>query len=458
MRKDWISYKPVIADDREAIVDRDELEQAVRCSVCLQVPQHPVALKSCMHRMCKACFDENWRKRTSINRKCMVREVYCPTCKEPIPAARMAQADPEFEALLHAVFGGGAAVPRADSAASGVDGDDGSEAAGDEDEEDEIATLMFAAQARMKGERQVRRRYPGRTRSLIARLQTTIRAPSQTFFAHSHTGRRASRAASGAAAALSPGAGAQDAASPPPVAGMKRTRSLMSSTPTNPRDDSTPAAGAGDAGSASAGSAARPTPAAATASGDAAEGTAGDLMVAIVPHELEERAPRCGIGRVRVAPGTTLRQLRLHLWSRMSDPAYAEPADDADRCGHVAIPPSADEIRLYLAPLALPAPAAVAATSSGEGDSDDDEDDDTSALPSVVRRAVDPDSDGHVTVADLFAELHSAMPAASTVPMVTLAYMVTAPLPPGITLDAARLPVKGATASPAAKRRRGGEG
>lgn len=67
-----------------------DFEAEFKCCVCQQIPNVTSINPDCMHRMCKACFEDALRRHNTE----------CPLCRIKIPTRRTLRQDPSYDLLL----------------------------------------------------------------------------------------------------------------------------------------------------------------------------------------------------------------------------------------------------------------------------------------------------------------------------------------------------------------------
>eukprot|EP00730_Choanoeca_flexa_P020443 TRINITY_DN9984_c0_g1_i1.p1 TRINITY_DN9984_c0_g1~~TRINITY_DN9984_c0_g1_i1.p1 ORF type:complete len:247 (+),score=23.88 TRINITY_DN9984_c0_g1_i1:89-742(+) len=100
--EDWIlsSYEenrtaqPLVDDDREVELDYTELGKMMKCAVCLNLLDHTMTTKDCIHRFCADCISKSLR----FGKK------ECPTCRKNCASKRSLRKDERFDALIAAVY------------------------------------------------------------------------------------------------------------------------------------------------------------------------------------------------------------------------------------------------------------------------------------------------------------------------------------------------------------------
>lgn len=85
----------VITDDTEIIVTPRSLHSEVMCPICLDILNHTMTTKECLHRFCRGCINTALR---NSNRE-------CPTCRKKIVSGRSLRRDVNFDELIAAIFG-----------------------------------------------------------------------------------------------------------------------------------------------------------------------------------------------------------------------------------------------------------------------------------------------------------------------------------------------------------------
>ena len=75
-------------------MDTDTLNDHLSCPICLGVIRKTVTTIECLHRFCAECIEKSLR----------LGQKECPTCRERCPSRRFLRPDPNFDALIAAVY------------------------------------------------------------------------------------------------------------------------------------------------------------------------------------------------------------------------------------------------------------------------------------------------------------------------------------------------------------------
>jgi len=83
-----------ITDETMVTLKWNELNDQMKCPVCLSVLTDTMTTKDCLHRFCNGCITQSLRK-TKKN---------CPTCRKECPSKRSLRNDEKFDSLIKIIF------------------------------------------------------------------------------------------------------------------------------------------------------------------------------------------------------------------------------------------------------------------------------------------------------------------------------------------------------------------
>lgn len=83
-----------ITDETEVTLKCNELNEQMKCPICLSVLTNTMTTKDCLHRFCNLCITQSLRK-TKKN---------CPTCRKECPSKRSLRSDEKFDNLIKIIF------------------------------------------------------------------------------------------------------------------------------------------------------------------------------------------------------------------------------------------------------------------------------------------------------------------------------------------------------------------
>ncbi|XP_057420069.1 putative E3 ubiquitin-protein ligase RING1a [Lotus japonicus] len=81
-------------EDEYMLLDLSDLHQQFQCAICLGIIRKTRTVMECLHRFCKDCIDKSMRLGNNE----------CPTCRTHCPSRRSLRDDPNFDALIAAVY------------------------------------------------------------------------------------------------------------------------------------------------------------------------------------------------------------------------------------------------------------------------------------------------------------------------------------------------------------------
>merc|ERR1712157_630193 len=80
--------------DNKISIKSSILESLLTCPICLDVLDHVMVTKACLHRFCKDCITTALRQSNQE----------CPTCRQKIVSKRDLREDPNFDSLINKLF------------------------------------------------------------------------------------------------------------------------------------------------------------------------------------------------------------------------------------------------------------------------------------------------------------------------------------------------------------------
>ncbi|XP_020578571.1 putative E3 ubiquitin-protein ligase RING1b [Phalaenopsis equestris] len=81
-------------EDEYILVQLEDVSKEVQCSICLGVIRKTRTVMECLHRFCRECIDKAMR----------LGNKECPTCRTHCPSRRWLRDDPNFDALIAALY------------------------------------------------------------------------------------------------------------------------------------------------------------------------------------------------------------------------------------------------------------------------------------------------------------------------------------------------------------------